>query len=135
MIRASLLPFGKLVGLLNLLEPIWTSYVLFSGFSVGLFITPPWLPPAPWWALPAILLLIVFAIILLGAAYGCLVGSRIAFPVGTAASLGMLLDFTGMIGIVPNDYLVVAIFVCVVAVVGNAFAWLRLKSNPLSNPT
>jgi hypothetical protein len=123
-------PLGKFVGLANALESVWTFYTLFSGFRFGVFAFPLQYPPAPWWLVPAILLQMVFATILLGVAYGCLVGSQLAFPLGGIVSLGMLLTFIAMFGVVPTDYLAVAIFLCVIAVVGNAFAWFRLKSGP-----
>jgi hypothetical protein len=127
-----MLPFGKFVGLANALESAWTFYVVFSGFSVGLFSFPPFLQPAPWWLLPAILLQIVFATILLGVAYGCLVGSKLALLLGAIVSLGMVLTFIAMFGVVPTDYLAVAILSCVIALTGNSFAWLK-PSSP--NPT
>jgi hypothetical protein len=120
-------PFWKLVGLANALESVWTYYTLFSGFRVGIFSVPPWTPSAPWWLLPVILFQIVFATVLLGVAYGCLIESRWAFLSGAIVSLGMLFTFVAMFGIVPNDYLAVAILLCVVAAVGNAVVWLRAK--------
>lgn len=124
-------PLGKFVGLANALESVWTFYTVLSGFSVGLFAYdfPPFLQPAPWWLVPAILLQIVFATILLGVAYGCLVGSQFAFPLGALVSLGMLLSFILMFGIVPLDYLSVAVVLSLLAAVGNIFA-LRVSPTP-----
>ena len=75
----------------------------------------------------------MFAIFLLGVAYGCLVKSQGAFLSGAIVSVGMLVTFMVMFGIVPTNYLAVAILLCVIAVVGNTFFWLKL-SNPQSSP-
>jgi hypothetical protein len=122
-------PFGKLVGLANALESVWTVYTVFSGLRFGVFAFLLQDPPAPWWLVPAIALQVVFATVLLGVAYGCLIESRWAFLSGATVSLGMLFTFVAMFGIVPNDYLAVAILLCVVAAVGNALVWLREKQS------
>ena len=118
----------KLVGLADTLESVWTFYTLLSGFRVGIF-SAPWIPSAPWWLVPAIFLQFMLAIFLLGVAYGCLVKSQEVFLSGAIVSVGMLLTFVAMFGLVPNDYLAVAMVLCVVALLGNAFVWFREKSS------
>jgi hypothetical protein len=129
LVTTSMSPFGKLVGLVNALESVWTFYTVFSGLRFGVFAFLLQDPPAPWWLVPAIALQVVFATVLLGVAYGCLIESRWAFLSGAIVSLGMLFTFVAMFGIVPNDYLAVAILLCVVAAVGNALVWLREKQS------
>jgi hypothetical protein len=118
----------KLVGLADTLESVWTFYTLLSGFRVGIF-SAPWIPSAPWWLVPAIFLQFMLAIFLLGVAYGCLVKSQEVFLSGAIVSVGMLLTFVAMFGLVPNDYLAVAMVLCIVALLGNAFVWFREKSS------
>jgi hypothetical protein len=122
-------PLGKLVGLANALESVWTFYTVFSGLRFGVFAFLLQDPPAPWWLVPAIALQVVFATALLGVAYGCLIESQWAFLSGAIVSLGMLVTFVAMLGVVPNNYLAVAMVLCVVAVLGNIFVWFRVKSS------
>jgi hypothetical protein len=125
-VTASMSVFGKMVGLANVLVSVWTFYTVFSGFRFGLFAFQS-LPPTPWWLLPAVAFQIIFAAILLWVAYNCMVGSRLAPPIGAIVSLGMLLTFTGMFGLVPSDYLAVAIVLCIIAAAGNALGWFKSR--------
>jgi len=118
---------AKSVVLADILESVWTFYTLLSGFRVGIF-SAPWMPSAPWWLVPAIFLQFMLAIFLPGIAYGCLVKSQGAFLSGAIVSLGMLLTFVAIFGMVPTNYLAVAILLCVIAVVGNAFVWFGEKN-------
>jgi len=117
---------GRLVGLANALESMWTFYVLFSGFSTGLSTV---YQPTPWWVLPTIGLWFILAVTLLGAAYGCLVRLHWAFPIGMVASLGVLLSFTAMYEIIPTTYLIVATLLSILAAFGNGMTWFKLRND------